>query len=84
MKTLTKQLNVKLNTVHTAFMFRVHKTSKLNSYEQLCLICAELDIDLTPYPHEDFTDCVNKLDKEITELLDNTTEDSITVSVWFS
>jgi len=84
MKTLTERLNVKLNTVHTAFIFRVHRTSNLNPYEQLCLICAELDINLTLYPHDDFNSCVNKLDKEITELLDNTSESSIEVSVWFS
>lgn len=79
MKSLTERLNMKFGTVDRAHVIKNVKPS-INSYETLCLICAELDINLKNVSDVDFENCSNSLDN----FFKNTNEDTgFTVSVWF-
>lgn len=79
MKTLTERLNMKFGKVDDAHVIK-NVTPTINSYETLCLICAELNINLKNVSDVDFENCSNSLDN----FLKNTNEDTgYTVSVWF-
>lgn len=79
MKTLTERLNMKFGKVNDAHVIK-NVTPKINSYETLCLICAELNINLDDVTDADFETCSDSLRDFFRNANDDT---GYVVSVWF-
>jgi len=79
MKTLTERINVQFGEVENAHvMQRVHMG--FAAYDTLCLICAELDVDLTNISDSDFNSTSIVLENFISGANEGT---GYTVSAWF-
>lgn len=79
MKSLSEKMNMKFGEVGGA-----HVMKRVNmgfaAYDTLCLICAELDIDLSEVAHSDFDSASMTLDAFVKSANEET---GYTVSVWF-
>lgn len=78
MSTLSERMNMKFGEVENAHVMNVEKG--INAYETLCLICTELNVDLSKVSDSDFDSCsiiLNDFCRNLTE------ETGYTVSVWF-
>lgn len=77
-KTLRESMNMKAGIVKNAHVMNVEKG--FNAYETLCLICAELSVDLSKVSDSDFDSCSIILSDFCSSL---NVETGFTVSVWF-
>ena len=79
MKTLSKRMNMKFGVVDGA---RVMKNVNLGlaAYDTLCLICSDLDVDLSKVEDSDFDSASIILGDFCSAANDET---GYTVSVWF-
>ncbi len=82
MKTLTERMNTQIGQVNGA-----HVMSKtylgFAAYDTLCLICAELDIDLSEIEDSDFYSCSLVLEWAVWAANKNAGGDCGKFSVWF-
>ena len=79
MKTLSERMNMKFGAVSGAHvMTRVSK--RFAAYDTLCLICAELDTDLSDVSDYDFESASDILEYFVMSANDRT---GYVVSVWF-
>jgi len=76
---LTKKMNMKFGAVEGAHVIK-NVNLGLNAYESLCLICSELNIDLSEVADSDFESAAIVLDEFCKAANDET---GYTVSVWF-
>ena len=76
MKTLTERMNMMLGVADDAHVMYIRGTGT-DYYGTLCLICAELDVNLIDVSEEDFDSCAL--------VMSDFMESAIlhTVSVWF-
>ena len=75
---LSQSMNMKRGIVENAHVMNVKKG--IDAYETLCLICAELNIDLSKVSDSDFDSCSIILNDFCSNLNEETGH---TVSVWF-
>ena len=83
MSTLTESMNMKEGEVSNAYALTIKTTSDINYYETLCLICAELNTDLSSVSDDDFYSASLVLEQFCKNALSSTYEDNIKISVWF-
>ena len=80
MKTLSERMNVKFGVVDGSYVMK-NMHLGLNAYDTLCLICAELNIDLKNVSDPDFDSASMILDDFCKAANDDSGH---TVSVWFN
>ena len=78
MKTLSERINFEYGNTEDAWVMKDVK--QINAYEILCLICADLNIDLSQITDSDFDSCAIIIDEFCKGSNDRT---GYTVSVWF-
>ncbi len=79
METLSQRMNMKFGTVDNAHAMK-NVNLGLNAYDTLCLICSELNIDLSDVSDSDF-DSASTILSAFCLAANETT--GYTVSVWF-
>lgn len=79
MNTLTERMNMQFGVIENAHIIKNVNLS-LNSYETLCFICSELDIDLSKITDSDFESASIMLN-DFCKAANEDTGD--TISVWF-
>lgn len=79
MKTLTERMNMKFGAVNGAHVMK-NVNLGLAAYDTLCLICSELNIDLSDVADSDFDSASIVLDDFCKAA---NPETGYTVSVWF-
>lgn len=79
MKTLCEKMNIKFGEVENAHILK-RVNMGFASYDTLCLICAELNINLDDVSDNDFDSAANIL-KDFVSSANKAT--GYTVSVWF-
>lgn len=79
MTNLTNRLNMKFGKVAHAHVMN-HVNLGLAAYDTLCLICADLEINLDDVSDVDFEACSDALEAFCNNSNDDT---GYTVSVWF-
>lgn len=80
MKTLSERMNMKFGSVANAHVIK-NVNLGLNAYDTLCLICSELNIDLSNVSDSDFDSASIILNNFCKASNDDTGH---TVSVWFN
>lgn len=79
MTTLTEKMNIKYGTENGAWVIKNCQTG-INAYDTLCLICAELNVNLADVDDVDFETASDTLDSFVKKA---NAETGYTVSVWF-